>query len=483
VADNALRVLYVVSECAPWVKTGGLGDVAAALPVALQRSGVDVRVLLPAYPQVLASAGKTRVVGRTDEGTIREAILPSGVPALLLDAPPLFGREGGPYQDPQGRDWSDNAQRFGALSRTAARLATHDTPLSFRPQVLHCNDWQTSLAPAWLWFDARSSAATVVTVHNLAFQGLFPSTAVAQIGLPRDSYQPDGVEFYGQLSFLKAGLYYADAITTVSPAYAGEIQQQALGFGLDGLLAARRAALHGIVNGIDTAVWDPATDPLIAARYDQNHLGQKARNKAALQKRMGLRVDPRIPLLGLIGRLTDQKGIDLVVAAAEHLLEFPVQLAVLGSGERHHEQALRTLAAAHPGAIAVNVGFDEALAHLIEAGADLFLMPSRFEPCGLNQMYSQHYGTPPVAHATGGLRDTITDYAGPETGGTASGFLFYEATTEALVAAIARALTVYRDRAVWKRMRRNGMARDFSWTTSAQRYIDLYRSVVAAKRA
>lgn len=480
VVTDTLRVLFVTAECAPWVKTGGLGDVAAALPAALREAGVDARVLLPAYRAVLAQAGTAPVIARTPFGLLREAVLPSGVPVFLLDAPEWFDRDGGPYQNGQGRDWPDNAQRFAALARVAALLATPESPLPFRPQILHANDWQTGLAPAWLRFRPGPRAASVFTVHNLAFQGLFPARLVAEIGLPGETYQTEGAEFYGQLSFLKAGLFYADAITTVSPHYAREIQQQPLGFGLEGLLFARRSVLQGIVNGIDTTVWDPATDPLIAATFDAERLERKARNKGALQTRMGLRADSAIPVLGLIGRLTDQKGIDLVLAAAERMLALPVQLAILGQGESHFEEALRGLAARHQGKMAVEIGFDETLAHLIEGGSDLFLMPSRFEPCGLNQMYSQRYGTLPVAHATGGLSDTIVDYSGPAAAADATGFLFQEPTAEALLAAIARAITVYPDRRRWRKLQRNGMRRDFSWGASASRYIETYRRLVPA---
>lgn len=475
VTPGTMQVLFVTSECTPWIKTGGLGDVAAALPAALREAGVDVRVLLPAYPAVLAQAGMAPVVARTASGVLREAVLPSGVPVFLLEAPEWFGREGGPYQNREGQDWPDNAQRFATLGRVAALLATPDSPLPFRPAILHANDWQTGLAMAWLQRHGKPHAAGVFTVHNLAFQGLFPAQVAGEIGLPPECYQTEGAEFYGQLSFLKAGLYYADAVTTVSPHYAREIQQHPLGFGLEGLLFARRAELQGIVNGIDTTVWDPASDPLIAATYDADRLERKARNKGALQTRMGLDADPSIPVLGLVGRLTDQKGIDLVLAAAERMLALPVQLAVLGKGETALEDGLRGLAARHPGAMAVETGFDETLAHLIEAGSDLFLMPSRFEPCGLNQMYSQRYGTLPVAHATGGLSDTITDYSGPAAAAEATGFLFFEPTADALLAAVARALAVYPDRRRWRKLQRNGMRRDFSWRASAARYIELYQ--------
>jgi starch synthase len=487
---EALRVLFATPECAPWVKTGGLGDVSAALPAALEAGGLDVRVLLPAYRPVLAAtAAHTRELARFAASArfpaarLREAPLPSGVPAWLLDCPALYDRDGGPYQDPAaGHDWPDNALRFAALARVAAWLAGESSPVAWRPRVLHCNDWQTALAPVYARFARGDHAASVVCIHNLAFQGLFPPTTVAEVELPAAAYSIDAGEYYGRLSFLKAGLAYADAITTVSPTYAREIQREPLGFGLQGLLAARAGRLHGILNGIDEEVWDPATDALIARRYDATRLAGKRDNKLALQRRMGLPADAGVPLFGFVGRLTQQKGVDLIAAAAPRIAAAPAQLAVLGAGERELEDALRTLARARPREVAVETGFDEPLAHLIEAGADAFLMPSRFEPCGLNQMYSQRYGTPPVAHATGGLCDSVVDCT-PATlaGGTATGFLFGEPTGGALADAAERAIAAYRDPTTWQALQRNGMARDFGWRASAERYIELYQSLIAVR--
>jgi starch synthase len=461
---TATRVLFAVPECAPLTKTGGLGDVAGALPAALRAMGVDVRVLLPAYGALpgrrLASM---ELLG--NRVTILESELPSGVPLYLLDCPELFIRNGGPYQTDSGEDWPDNALRFGLLSRAAALLGGAESPLDWRPDVVHCNDWPTALAPLYLKRE-RDPAASLMTVHNLAFQGLFEAQVLDVLALPRSDFSVERLEFYGRLSFLKGGLACADAITTVSPAYAAEIQTEAQGCGLDGLLRHRREALSGILNGIDDTVWDPARDALIARRYDAASLDAKRANKAALQQRMELRVDAQTPLLGMVGRLTHQKGIDLVLAAAEDLLQMPAQLVVLGKGDRAHEHSLKALAGRYPGQVAVAAGFNEELAHLIEAGADLFLMPSRFEPCGLNQMYSQRYGTPPVVHATGGLSDTVTD-------GT-TGFSFDRPERSALLAAVRRALTAWREPGRWRAIQRAGMARDFSWAEPARRYADLY---------
>jgi|SoiMetStandDraft_5_1073268.scaffolds.fasta_scaffold12720_1 starch synthase len=486
--SSALRVLFATSECAPLAKTGGLGDVSAALPPALRRLKIDVKVLLPGYGGVLdtVASGKTLATLTLSappvECRLIAAELPSGVPLIVVDCPPLYRRDGGPYQDAAGVDWPDNAVRFGALSQVAAILGGRGSPLDWRPHIVHCNDWQTGLAPAYLRYQSGPRASTVMTVHNLAFHGSFPPELVAALGLPPASYAMEGLEFYGRMSFLKAGLFYADAITTVSPTYARQIRTEEYGSGMDGLLRARGGALTGIRNGIDTAVWNPAGDPMIERRYGARTLNLKRVNKEALQRRLRLAVDSDVPLLGIVTRYTHQKGSDLLAAALPGLVNVPVQLAALGSGERTHEDALRALAAHHPGKIAAAVGFDEALAHLIEAGADMFLMPSRFEPCGLNQMYSQRYGTPPVARATGGLADTIVDCT-PETlaAGTATGFLFTEPAAEDLDAAVRRAIGVYRDRGAWRSLQRNGMARDFGWTGPAGEYAEVYRQVAGTK--
>jgi starch synthase len=459
-----MRVLFVTPECAPLTKTGGLGDVSAALPAALRAAGLDVLTLIPGYREIVSAFSAPRLLATVQVLGFDCRLLQAGT-MLVLDCPELYVRDGGPYQTRDGEDWQDNALRFGALSKAAALLGSAHSPLEWLPDVLHCQDWPTALAPVYLDADPRR-AATVMTVHNLAFQGNFDAALLGALELPDSTFHLDGLEFHGRLSFLKGGIAYADAVTTVSPSYAREIQGEELGCGMDGLLRRRREALSGILNGIDTAEWDPASDPRIAQRYDVHTLEAKALNKAALQRRMGLRQDEDLPLLGMVSRFTRQKGADVVAAAADELAAMPAQLALLGMGERAVEDALRALAARHPGRIAVQVGFDEELAHGIEAGADLFLMPSRFEPCGLNQMYSQRYGTPPVARATGGLIDTVVDGV--------TGFLFEGADAAALIAAVRRALAAYRDAARWARMQRAGMAADFSWGAAARRYADLY---------
>jgi starch synthase len=476
-----MRVLFATSEVAPLIKTGGLADVSAALPSALRKKGVDVRVLLPGYPQVLQALPDLQVdayfpaLPGFPPSRLLLGALPGGVPLWVVECPELFQRGGGAYQDEHGDDWPDNAHRFGLLSKIAAVLGSADTPLEWKPDVVHCNDWQTGLAPAYLHF-AKKPAPCVMAVHNLAFQGNFPAQAATQLGLPAECFRIEGVEYYGNLSFLKAGLYYAAHITTVSPSYAEEIQTEALGFGMQGLLAHRRDVLSGILNGIDTDEWNPAADPNLVQAYDAADVSGKTANKIELQKRMGLHVDPDVPLFGLVSRFTFQKGLDMVLEIAPQLVDLPAQLVLLGSGEAGMQRAALELSHRYSGQVATYVGFNEGLSHLIEAGADIFLMPSRFEPCGLNQMYSQRYGTPPVVHATGGLIDTVVD-CGKATlkNGSASGFVFDNGLdAHGLWDAARRAATAYHDKKTWRAVQRNGMNKDFGWDKSAAAYLDIY---------
>jgi starch synthase len=387
----------------------------------------------------------------------------------------LFQRNGGPYSDSKGVDWADNALRFGLLSKVAAILGSRQSPLSWIPDVVHCNDWQTGLTPAYLHFDPEAVARSVITVHNLAFQGNFAPDTLAALGLPPASFGMDGAEFYGHFSFLKAGLFYAQQLTTVSPTYAEEIQQPALGFGMQGLLGTRRADLTGILNGIDIDEWNPAADPHLPASYKQGKMTGKKTNKAQLQAKMGLMVDADIPLLGVVSRFTHQKGLDLLLEIAPSLVDLPVQLVMLGSGDPDMQRAAQQLAARFPHQIAVQIGFNEALSHQIEAGADIFIMPSRFEPCGLNQFYSQRYGTPPLVHATGGLADSVVD-CNTDTlkDGTASGFVFSGMSADNLYHTILRAITVYQDSRKWQTLRKLCMSKDFRWETSAEAYRQVY---------
>ncbi|MBI1398057.1 MAG: glycogen synthase GlgA [Betaproteobacteria bacterium] len=483
-----MKILFATSETVPLIKTGGLADVSGALPDALTRLGHDVRVLLPGYGTVLAWLGdRTEVLAELHlppfaDARLLGATLPNGVPLLVLQCPTLFGRDGGPYQQHNHEDWPDNNLRFGLLSRVAALLAHESSPLAWQPDILHCNDWQTGLAPVYHAVQGGAHAPNLLTIHNLAFQGIFEPATLPRVGLPWDLYRVDAVEYYGNVSYLKGGIQFADRITTVSPTYAQEIQHEPLGFGLQGLLAWRAKDLSGILNGIDTGIWDPASDPLIPARYSASNLRRKELDRAALREALGLEALPEVPVAGIVSRFTHQKGLDLVTACAEELLRIPVQLAILGSGDPMLEHAFRDLAARHPGRVGLRTGFDEPFSHLVEAGADFFLMPSRFEPSGLNQMYSQRYGTPVVAHATGGLIDSITDLdAGTLRAGTATGFLFREETPEALLGTVRRVADTFRNRRAWRRIQRAGMARDFSWDAAAEHYVELYRSMAGRR--
>ncbi|MBI5922489.1 MAG: glycogen synthase GlgA [Betaproteobacteria bacterium] len=485
---NKLKILFVTSEIAPWVKTGGLGDVCGVLPQALRELGIDVRLLVPYYPALAQAFPAAKRIaelgdlgGKLPPAILRQAKTASGLPLLLLDCPTLFDRPGNPYLDADGRDWQDNALRYGLLSRVAALLGSDANPLPWQAQLIHCHDWQTALAPAYLKYLGGARARTLITVHNLAFQGLFGAAMLAELGLPPQAWQIDGVEYHGYLSFLKGGLQHADWITSVSPTYAREIQTDAEGMGLAGLLRWRSEQLSGILNGIDDDLWNPATDPQLKVNYAAGNLRGKAANKRALQQRMGLAEDSRMPLLGIISRLTEQKGLDLLPPLAAEIAALPAQLAVLGSGDRELEQAFRAMAQKHPGQFAARIGFDEGLAHLIEAGADMFLMPSRFEPCGLNQMYSLRYGTPPVVRSTGGLADSVVDCI-PATlaSATANGFAFKAPTATALLSAIRRAILAWHEPAIWRQLQHNGMQRDWSWRAPARQYAELYRRLAAA---
>jgi len=483
---SRLRILFATSEMAPWVKTGGLGDVAAALPAALRAAGLDVRVLLPFYPALRAAfpdAAPLAVLPPATSGLPPVLLLGAeadGLPLILVDCPALFDRPGNPYLDAHGRDWPDNGLRFGLFSRVAARLGQPDSPLAWQPDVVNAHDWQSALAPAFLHYEG--GAASVVTIHNIAFQGCFAPDLCATLGLPDAAWRFDGVEYHGQLSFLKAGLQLATLINTVSPTYAREIGDEAFGYGLAPLLRHRAGDLRGILNGIDTALWNPATDPALAAPYAANRLAAKRDNKAALQAETGLDQAADRPLFGVVSRLTHQKGLDLVLTLGEGITGLPAQLVILGNGEKELEAGFRALAERHPGQVAVRIGFDEGLAHRIEAGADAFLMPSRFEPCGLNQMYSLRYGTPPVVRATGGLADTVVD-VGPATlaDGSANGFVVAGDTAHDLWLALERAAACWRDRALWRRLQQNGMRRDLSWKHAARDYITLYRDAIARR--
>jgi starch synthase len=477
-----LHVLAVTPEVFPLVKTGGLADVAGALPLALAAFGVETRTLVPAYPAVHAALPEAREVAPLPDvlgasGRLLAGRTASGLDLLLLDLPAFFARPGNPYVGPDARDWPDNAFRFASLARTAALLGRGLLP-DWRPQVVHAHDWQAGLAPAYLALAGGARPATVQTIHNLAFQGQFDPGLVEPLGLPRAAFGIAGLEYYGALGFLKAGLYYADRLTTVSPTYAREIQTAALGMGMHGLLQGRAASLTGIVNGLDTVVWDPATDHHLPARYDVAEQAGKAVCKAELQRRLGLLPDPEALVFAVVSRLTHQKGLDLVLGALPDILGRGGELALLGSGEPDLEHGFRHAARAHPGRVGCHFGYDEPLSHLIQAGADAILVPSRFEPCGLTQLIGLRYGTLPVVARVGGLADTVID-ASPAAlmDGVATGFQFAPVTAEALRDALLRAFELWADRPAWTAVRRRAMTREVGWAASARRYAALYREL------
>ena len=475
------NILFATSEVFPLIKTGGLADVAASLPRALMKLKHNVRILLPGYASVMkAAAGDVKKIAVLDvDGesvTLWKTLLPgTRVLVWLVDAPGFSEREGNPYCGPDGFDWPDNAQRFLLFAKVARLVALNQAGLDWPVDVVHCNDWQTGMVPALLAQDS-ARPATVFTIHNLAYRGLFSWDTFASLGLPHDLWHMERLEFYGQFSFMKGGLVYADRITTVSPSYAQEIQTPEAGNGLDGLLRYRQAVLSGILNGIDTDEWNPGTDKHIAQTYNRRTLNHKHKNKTALQARNGLAVSEQ-PLLGFIGRLVDQKGIDLILDNLSQLLTEGCQCIILGSGMKDYEQQLLQLAQQHPQQLSVTIGYNESLAHQIEAGADIFLMPSAYEPCGLNQLYSLRYGTLPVVHAVGGLRDSVIDFAEPSQT-DASGFMFYQYTAHGLYAAVQRARTAFQDKKIWRMLQNNGMSQDLSWQRSAEDYVTLYQQLL-----
>jgi len=478
------KVLFVTSEAYPLIKTGGLADVSGSLPLALTALGHDVRILMPAYGDVLAELENPHIVVRIKQANslieIAQAQLPgSTVPVWLVAQPGVFDRSGNPYLGADGKPWADNAERFALLARIAVEIGLNRVGFRWKPDVIHCNDWQTGLIPALLE-DEPGRPATVFTIHNLAYQGVFPKETFQRIGLPQRFWSCNSLEFYDQLCFMKGGLVYADRINTVSPTYAREIQGDEFGCGMQGLLVQRGERLSGILNGIDTGAWDPATDPLLPHPYSAGDLSGKALNQAALRRRLGLDQASPDPVFATVGRMVQQKGIDLVIDLLPELVRLPLQLVILGSGDKRYEQTLQQWAQLYPDRIAVTVGYDEELSHWIEAGADVFLMPSRFEPCGLNQMYSQRYGTVPIVRQVGGLADTVADAnATNRVCNTASGIVFRDAVDSELLAAIQRALDLFRQPAEWRKLQKAGMERDFSWHSSALQYQELYALATA----
>ena len=478
-----MQILSVASEAFPLVKTGGLADVVGALPAALAEHGVEVTTLIPGYPQV-AGAVKGKALHRWRDLLGVEARLLGGEiaghPLLVLDAPELFAREGGLYADRGGKDWPDNWRRFAALARAAADLASGAVK-GHKYCVLHAHDWQAAMAPAYLRYapGPGAPAKSVVTIHNMAFQGRFDASIFDEMGLPPGAFAIEGVEYYGGVGFLKAGLEAADAITTVSPRYSAEIREAEFGMGLEGLIATRAERVTGIVNGIDPAVWSPAADPALPARYTAKTLAKRAANTRAVEKMFGLEPGDG-PVFTVISRLTWQKGMDLLAECLDDLVAMGGRLTLLGSGDAGLEAAFLEAAARHPGRIGVRIGYDEPLSHLLQGGADAILIPSRFEPCGLTQLYGLAYGCVPVVARTGGLADTVIDAnVAALAAGVATGVQFAPVTADGLRDALRRTMALWAQPGAWAAMQKCGMKADFSWRESGRRYAELYRSLVA----
>lgn len=483
-----VRVLQVASEIFPLVKTGGLADVCGALPKALCRQGVDVRLLMPAYPAALdiiaglhVVADLENAIGEPNARLLGGRLPDTDVPLWLLDCPRLYQRVGTPYQTPDGDDWPDNAQRYGMLCRAATQLALGRTAVPWRPDVVHCHDWHTGLVPLMLRLAGGPRPRTVFTVHNAAFQGNFPPETAALLGLPAEVMTTSGAEFYGQLSFMKSGVVFADKITTVSPTYARELRTREFGCGLEGVFESRASDLIGILNGIDNDVWNPATDPFLAQRYSRNDAAGKQTCKRELQQQLGLHCDMRAPIAMFSGRLTQQKMADVLVERMPAIMQkYPtLQFALLGRGERDLERRFVEFARGLPGRAAVDIGYEEPAAHRLHAGSDLLLHGSRFEPCGLTQLYAMRYGTVPIVSRVGGLADSVADLesqAEPSTG-----FVFDETTGDALEGAVDRGLAVFENQPeTWQGLRHRTMAADFGWDRSALEYHGLYARLSAA---
>ena len=477
-----MRTLYVTSEVFPLAKTGGLADVSAALPAALRDLGIDIRLLVPAYRQIMERVSDPREVVRLGDpigcGEVRllEAHLPhTDVPVWLVDCPALYDRAGGLYQTETGEDWPDNALRFALLNHVAVGIAD-ERGRDWRPDLIHANDWHAGLVPLLLANRSRPRPATLFTIHNLAYQGLFAADEMARLDLPAEAY--GAMEFYGRVSFLKAGIRSADAITTVSPTYATEILTPEYGCGMDGLLRERQADLTGILNGVDYRIWDPGADPHIAANYTARSFSAKAECKRALQAELGLAAEADMPLMAFMSRLVHQKMPDIVLETLPRLIEEGLQFVLVGEGENGYQAGFRELAARYPGRVAVQIGYQEALGRRVLAGADMLLHPARFEPCGLVPIYALRYGTVPIVRNSGGMADTVVD-ASPEAirRGVATGFSFENASAEDLTACIERALALYRQPISWRRILASAMRQDFSWQRSAEAYADLYRSL------
>jgi starch synthase len=483
-----LRVLFVVSEAVPYAKTGGLADVAGTLPFALRELGADVKVIMPYYGQIkqkdiaMTCAAENLTAAAGPLSLEFNVLTPAegDAPFYFVERDEFFERSQ-LYGTPRG-DYYDNLERFAFFSDAVLSFCR---ALAFKPDVIHCHDWQAALVPVFLrhrWVGEALLANTksLLTIHNLAYQGLFPKEKFPSTGLPPALFSINGLEYYDKINLLKGGIVFADAVSTVSRGYSKEIQTSEYGYGLDGVLRTRAEAIFGIVNGVDYNVWNPAADTLIAANYDAADLKGKAANKQALMEAYGL--DKKLakqPLLGIISRLADQKGFDLIAAALPELMARDIPLVILGTGDEKYHLWLEEVGPKYAGKLGVKIAFDNRLAHLIEAGADMFLMPSRYEPCGLNQMYSMKYGTVPVVRATGGLMDTVAPVDAAK--GTGTGFVFKEYSAAAFIKALNKAIDAYKDKKLWKKIMLNCMAEDFSWQASAKAYLTLYQRLVSGE--
>ncbi len=479
-----MRVLFMASEAFPLAKTGGLADVSRALPIALQSRGIDVRLLMPGYPSALTRIEKPRIIAKLEPAVgVNDAVLIAGkmpdsdLPVYLIDSPQLYRRDGGIYQDENGEEWPDNAKRFAFLAHIGARLAMGRIKIAWQPNVVHANDWHTGLLPLLLSMEGVARPRTIFTTHNMAFQGNFPASALGDMGIPEQFFAGGAVEFYGQVSFLKAGLTFADKVTTVSPTYAREILTPEYGCGMEGILRARGKDFSGILNGIDLTMWDPAIDTCLAQTYQAADIAGKRACKLALQRELGLAENPEIPLIGYVSRLTHQKMADVIADAIPYIAEHNAQFVLVGEGDPRLEAAFVAAQAQYPGHVAAYIGYGEPLAHRLQAGSDILLAPARFEPCGLTQLYALRYGTLPVVRKTGGLADTVVDANAEAVGGRiATGFVFEKPLLEDVKSALKRALALFREPLTWRRLQLQAMAQNFSWDASAVEYLKLYRA-------
>jgi len=490
--SKPLNILFITSEAEPFSKTGGLADVSSALPKMIRELGHDIRIMTPRYGTISERKFKLHDVIRLREipitvgddtkvASVNSSFISSlkaKVQVYFLANKDMYNRAG-LYIDPvTHKDYADNDARFIFFCRGVLETLKK---LGWQPDIIHCNDWQTGLIPAYMKTIFKDEPTfknikTVFTVHNLGYQGAFPDKSFAKTGLPESEFTPEGVEFYGKLNFMKAGLVYSDIITTVSEKYAHEITTtEEFGAGLEGILKKRKKDLYGIINGIDYTIWNPETDPIIDQRYDIQSLEGKEQNKMALVQKFGLQYKEGVPVIGCITRLVDQKGIDLIKEIADDMMKLNVQFIMIGLGEKRYHEYFESMKKKYPKKAGIMFGMSEEIAHLIEAGSDMYLMPSRYEPCGLNQLYSLKYGTVPIVRATGGLDDTIQDVTA---GGNGTGFKFHKYDGKELLKTIQRAVKVYGDQKTWQKIMRNGMAKDFSWESSAKKYINLYRSLI-----